>query len=293
VIISASYKTDIPAFYSEWFFNRLRAGYCVVSNPYSGKPVRVDLRRENVDGFVFWTRNFGPMMPRLDELRDFGAPFVVQFTITGYPRELEPFVMPADKAVAQVRELAALLGSKAVVWRYDTILLTSVTPLDFHRRNFGDLAASLAGAVDEVVISFVQMYRKTVRNISRAAQKHGFAWSEQPDEANLSLTRDLAAIAALNGVQLTVCSQNQYVVAGAQPARCVDARRLSGIGSCNVTAPVQGNRPDCLCSRSRDIGEYDTCPQGCVYCYAVANQTLARQRHSQHDPMREGLRSGY
>ncbi|MCX8006324.1 MAG: DUF1848 domain-containing protein, partial [Burkholderiaceae bacterium] len=106
MIVSASYRTDIPAFYAEWFLRRLEEGFALVRNPYSGQLYRVDLRPHRVTGFVFWTRNFGPLLEHLDRLRAFGRPFVVQFTITNYPRAIEPAVIPAEKAAAQMHRLA-------------------------------------------------------------------------------------------------------------------------------------------------------------------------------------------
>ncbi|MGB3944952.1 MAG: DUF1848 family protein, partial [Methanothrix sp.] len=137
MIISASYRTDIPAFYGEWFERRLEAGYCSVANPYNRRKVRrVSLLPEDVDGFVFWTRNLGPFMGRLSRVADLGRPFVVQQTVTGYPRKLEPAALGAAEAVQLIRAVADAYGPRAAVWRYDPILFTSLTPPEFHVRNF-------------------------------------------------------------------------------------------------------------------------------------------------------------
>ncbi|MCB9450992.1 MAG: DUF1848 domain-containing protein [Anaerolineaceae bacterium] len=289
MIISASYRTDIPAFYGAWFMNRLDAGYCRVENPYGSAPYRVSLHPEDVDGFVFWTKNLTPFMESLKPIRERGFPFLVQYSITGYPRQLEFSVVDSERAVAQVRQVAADYGERVAVWRYDPILFTSLTPPDFHRENFTRLAAALAGAVDEVVISFAQIYRKTRRNLDWAAARFGFTWEDPPDAVKLALAAELAAIAHQHGMQLTVCSQSQYVVPGAAAARCIDAGRLADVIGRPVRAPVKGNRPDCACHLSRDIGAYDTCPHGCVYCYAVRERDLAQTRYRQHDPTGEFL----
>lgn len=289
MIISASYRTDIPAFYSQWLMNRIRAGYCKVVNPYGGQIHRISLLVEDVDGFVFWTKNLGPLLPHLPELCHRGYPFVVQYTVTGYPHDLERSVVAAQRAVEQIRRVAEDYGPRTVVWRYDPILFTSLTPADFHRRNFERLARALEGAVDEVVISFTQIYRKTQRNLEQAAQRAGFIWEDPPDEVKRSLGAELVAMAQSAGMALSVCSQNQYLVPGAQPASCVDAVRLSGAAGRHIRARRQGNRPDCACCESRDIGHYDTCPHGCVYCYAVQNVALARARFQRHDPESEFL----
>jgi hypothetical protein len=289
VIISASYKTDIPAFYGEWFMNRLRAGYCNMVNPYGRQVYRVSLERPDVDAFVFWTKNIGPFLPHLPEIGRRGYPFMVQHTINGYPRSLEFSVVRADRSVAHMKQLAADYGPRVAVWRYDPVVISSETPPDFHRRNFAALAGALAGSTDEVVISFAHMYKKTKRNLDAAARSSGFTWSDPDDEVKRELAAEFAQVAHAHGMQLTVCSQAAYLVPGSAPARCVDAARLSDIAGRLIPAAVQGNRPDCGCYQSRDIGHYDTCPHGCVYCYAVQERDLAQQRFHQHDPAGEFL----
>jgi len=284
MIISASYKTDLPSLYGPWFMRRLEAGFCRVVNPYGGQMYEVDLRLRAVDGFVFWTKNLGPFRDALAEVRRRGYPFVVQYGINGYPRVLEPAVCEAHRAVAHVREVADLYGPRVAVWRYDPILFTSLTPPAFHAENFGRLAGGLAGAVDEVVISFAHVYRKTERNVTRAAAEAGFTWEDPDDETKCRLAKTLTDIAASHGLRLTVCSQQRYVVPGAGEARCVDAGRLADVAGHPVRAPVKGNREDCRCHRSRDIGDYDTCTQGCVYCYAVSHHAVAHRRRRDHDP---------
>ncbi|MBI1865279.1 MAG: DUF1848 domain-containing protein [Nitrospirae bacterium] len=289
MIVSVSYRTDIPAFYGEWFMNRLRAGFCMTVNPYGGQVSRVDLTPETVGGFVFWTRNVGPFLGRLDEVRRMGFPFVVSYTITGYPRALESSVVDPGRSIDLMKSLRDAYGPKAAVWRYDTIVFSSLTPADFHRRNFETLARSLEGATDEAVVSFAQIYKKTKRNMDAAAGKFGFAWEDPAEEVKLALARDLAEIAGARGMRLSVCGQRPFIVPGSSDARCIDPRRLSEVAGRPIEADPRGHRPDCGCAASRDIGEYDTCPHGCVYCYAVQTPALARRRHRQHDPKGEFL----
>lgn len=277
MIVSASYRTDIPAFHAAWFRARLQAGFAEVKNPYGGAPYRVSLVPPEAEGFVLWTRNIKPL------LRDLGAvsaraPFMVQFTITGYPRALEPHVIDADAAVAQVAELRGRWGSRAVVWRYDPILISSLTPPEAHRAGFAGLAATLRGHVDEVVVSFADLYRKSDRNLAAAAHRHGFTWRDSDPEEKRALLGELVAIAAEHGMRLTLCTEPDLAGAGAEPARCIDAERLSEIAGHPILAREKGNRAGCLCAESRDIGAYDTCAQGCVYCYAVQNHARAAKR---------------
>lgn len=289
MIVSASYRTDIPAFYSKWFLRRLEEGFALVRNPYSAQMYRVDLRPQRVKGIVFWTRHFGPLLEHLARLRAFGRPFVVQYTITDYPRAIEPAVIPAEKAAGQMHRLAREVHALCPVWRYDPVLVTSLTPAEFHAENFSRLAARLEGATNEVVISFAQIYAKSRRNLDAAAQMHGFRWFDPPDGEKLALAARLAETARRHGMKLTVCSQPDFLVAGAEEARCVDVRRLAAISGEPLEAPLKGNRPGCACHESRDIGEYDTCPHGCLYCYAVRRRRVALARYRAHDPASPSL----
>lgn len=289
MIISCSYKTDIPTFYGEWFMNRLHAGHCKMVNPYGRQVYRVDLRREAVDGFVFWTKNIGPFLNHLDEVAERGYPFVVQHAINGYPRALEHSVVDAERAVVHMHELRQRFGPRTAVWRYDTTVFTSLTPVDFHRQNFRRLASALEGATDEVVISFAQIYQKTRRNMDCAAREFDFTWQDPADPVKYELASELAEIAHSHGMQLSMCSQKAYLAPGVVEARCVDTQRLSDVAGQPVAAKLKGNRPECGCFASRDIGEYDTCPHGCVYCYAVMNREVALRRFRQHDPNGEFL----
>jgi hypothetical protein len=283
MIVSASYRTDIPAFYSAWFLRRLAEGSCRVRNPYGGATYEVSLREGEVDGFVFWSRNMAPLAPHLATVRR-RAPFIVQYTLTGYPRALESSVIDATRAIAQISDLAASWGKRAVVWRYDPIVVTTPTPLAWHEGNFQRLAAALAGRTDEVVVSFASPYRKTQRNLAVAARRHGFAWRDPEPAEKCALLNRLAGIAAAHGMRLTICSQPELVGQEGREARCIDADRLADVAQSAVAAKEKGNRPGCRCALSRDIGAYDSCPHGCVYCYAVANRERAVSRHREHDP---------
>jgi hypothetical protein len=295
MIISASYKTDIPAFYGEWFMNRLRAGSCKMVNPYGGQIYTISLRRENVDGIVFWTKNVGPLLKHLPEVREDGYPFIVQHTITGYPRELEYRVINSSHTVAHMHHLANKYGPDVAVWRYDPIVFSSLTPIDWHRHKFAALAQALEGTTDEVIISFAQIYKKTKRNMTQAAQEFGFDWHEHEiicQEQGRDLTVEFAQVAASHGMQLKICSQKAFLVPEVTAeARCVDAQRLEKVAgqAFEHAIPLKGNRLECGCFASRDIGEYDTCPHGCVYCYAVQHRDLALSRYKAHDPAGEFL----
>lgn len=290
MIISASYKTDIPAFYGEWFRNRLKAGFCRMANPFNrSQRYTISLRQEDVDGFVFWTKNLAPFMDVLNELHEIKIPFIVQYTITGYPRALESRVVHSAESIQHFRFVAEKFNTRVAIWRYDPIILSTRTDTDFHRKNFAHLAAQLSGATDEVIVSFMQLYKKTLGNMDEAASLHGFEWKDPPEERKRELLKDLVAIAADHNMNLKICSQPHLTVLGAGEARCIDAQRLMDVSSSCFRARLKGLRAGCGCFESKDIGDYDTCPHGCVYCYAVRHRSVALRRYQIHDPQGEYL----
>ncbi len=289
MIISASYKTDIPAFYGAWFRRRLAAGYCRVVNPYGRQVSTVPLDRASVAGFVFWTRNSAPFLPALEEVAERGFPFVLHTTITGYPRPLDAATLPWETAVRHLGTVAARYGPRTNVWRYDPVVFTSLTPPAWHLENFARLADALAGTIDEAVVSVAQIYRKTARNMAAGARAFGFDWRDPVAEEKRVLLVELAAIARRHGMALTLCGQPELLAEGIGEARCIDTGRLADIAGQPVAAARKPHRQTCGCYASRDIGEYDTCPHGCVYCYAVQSRTTAKRRFHAHDPESEFL----
>ncbi len=274
MIVSASYRTDIPAFYADWFLARLQAGHCQVASPYGGKAYTVSLNARDVDGFVFWTRNLGSFSPISTEMRRQNRGFVVQMSILGYPKPLEAAGQPPERAVVQFRALAEAFGPRVAVWRYDPILFTALTPPAWHRDRFQALASALEGATDEVVVSLADDYRKSRRNLARA----GIEPLAPPDDL-AGFMDVLAAIARRHGMRMTACTEPGLDL---PPARCIDAERLSQVCGRPIRVRQRGNRPGCLCAESRDIGAYDSCAQGCAYCYAVQDRDLAKRRLAAH-----------
>jgi hypothetical protein len=285
MIVSASYRTDIPAFYGRWFLARLAAGEAWVANPYGGRPSRVSLVPGDVDGWVFWTRNPLPFRDALEAVAARGDPFTVQMTVLGYPRALDVAVIPPERALAAMADLRARFGPRAVVWRHDPIVFSDLTPAAWHRETFARHARALRGVVDEVVLSVLQVYAKSRRTLDQRAAHHGFRWHDPPDDERRALLADLAGIGAEAGLRVSLCGQEDLRAGlpGVAPAACVDAARLSDVAGRPIRARPKPHRP-CGCAESRDIGAYDTCPHGCAYCYAVRNRDLAKRRHGAHDP---------
>lgn len=275
-IISASYRTDIPAFYSDWFAARLAAGYVDVKNPYGGKTSRISLRPAEVSAFVFWTRNIKPFGAVLENAIAGSFPFMVQFTLTGYPRALEKSVPDTVDAIGQIRGLARDFGKDVCVWRYDPILISSLTPFEFHLAQFTELAEKLSGAVNEVVVSLAHFYAKTTRNLNALAARTDFDYCDPDFSQKQDLLEKFAQIARRFGMTLSLCAQPEYLMDDIQPARCIDSQRLQKRGAAVTGIRQKGNREGCDCDQSRDIGAYDTCPHGCLYCYAVSSPERAK-----------------
>jgi hypothetical protein len=188
--------------------------------------------------------------------------------------------VPSIADASQAQALARQLGPRAIVWRYDPIILTPETETDWQRRNFTALARRLRGVSDEVIVSFAQFYAKSVRNLARA----GIQWREPPPDEKVALVGEFAAIAADFGFRLTLCAQPDLAEAARLgEARCVDLERLSDVAGRELPAPppAKPNRPGCRCASARDIGTYDGCAHGCRYCYAVSDHEKAAERRGQ------------
>lgn len=287
MIISASRRTDIPAFYAEWFVNRLKAGYAEVRNPFNRHQLRrVSLARENVDAIVFWTRNAANLMPHLPLLDAMGHAYYFQVTITGYPRALEASVPKLAAAMETFRALGDRLGPERVVWRYDPILLSNLRDVAGHKRQFESIAAGLAGKTRRVVISFADFYRKTERNLKAV---DGLAWQDIAaiPEAMAELAAFLASVAAGNGMEIQTCAEAHDLSRfGVAPGKCIDDAQLRSVFGIDVTARKdKGQRTECGCVQSVDIGAYNTCLHGCAYCYATYNGALAARNRAGHNPM--------
>jgi len=286
MIISASRRTDIPAHYTEWLLSRLSAGFCEVFHPYSKQWLRVSLRPEDVYGIVFWTKDASPLITDLPDVRRVGYPFYIHFTITGLPPELEPNVPPTGVAVQQVKQIAARFGPDCVQWRFDPIVhTTEISPQNTIDR-FTKLCQALEGATRRCFFSFMSPYRRQQRAFAAAGVVH----VEDSPEKRRELAMRLAEIAAEYGISMYACCSPDLVVGHVQPACCVDPELLNLQGANIQNAiPKAPSRKYCNCRQSVDIGAYDTCIGGCIYCYANQNKQQARKNFSKHDPTHAAL----
>ena len=285
-VISASRRTDVPAFYWCWFMNRVDAGFCDVANPFNSRQVRrVSLRPADVAAIVFWTRDARPMIADIAQLEAAGYAFYVQYTLNGYPRELEPGAPERAESVAALRALSSRLGPDRVIWRYDPIVFSTATPADYHVEQFSALARELRGAVNAVTISFCDPYGKTRRNFARLSNELGWSFEAGVPEQHAALAGWLAEAAAESSMQLSTCAEAALRVPGVRSGHCIDPDLLSRLRpDLDLHLRAAPTRTGCGCVESVDIGAYDTCVCGCVYCYANRSLALARRRHAEHDP---------
>lgn len=278
MIISASRRTDIPAYYSPWFFERLKAGFVLVRNPRSPHLVSsINLSPHVVDGIVLWTKNPLPMMDRLGELN--GYPYYFQFTLTPYGTDIEPGLpSKSDVLLPAFQKLAETVGKDRVVWRYDPIIISGRYPADWHREQFRRTACRLSGCTEVCIVSFLDSYKNTKRNAEALGSL------SPTDEQKTQLLLDFAATARECGMEINLCAEELNLKSyGIFPARCIDAGRLSRLGGIPLQAEKdKGQRPDCGCCASIDIGAYNTCPAGCRYCYA--NYLTGNGNLTRHDP---------
>ncbi len=288
MIISASRRTDIPAFYSEWFMNRIRAGYCQVPNPLNTKQIAtVSLDPADVEAIVFWSKNPAPLIPYLDELDQRGFHYYFQFTLNNYPRAIEPNVPSFESRLETFRKLSERVGVLRVVWRYDPIIISNMTDYDFHREKFSWIADELRGATQRVMVSIVDFYKKTDNRLSKLEKEEGFLFERdvQYSSGMSDLLKDLHQIAMQNSIEIFTCAEEvNFSSVGVPPGKCIDDGILMLIQPNMIRYkkdPVQ--RDSCLCSVSKDIGSNNTCIHGCQYCYATTNLEVAQRRHNEHD----------
>jgi hypothetical protein len=284
-IISASRRTDIPAYYSEWFLRRIAAGYVKWLNPFDGRQITTSLAPEDVAAIVFWSKNYAPILPHLPGLYKLGYRFIFHFTITGLPSVFEPNVPPAEMMIPVARNLAELFGPEKVLWRYDPILISTITNAEYHLGRFEQLADALKGFTKRCYISFPTFYGKTIRNTAALERETGIKCIDQPIDEKINLSKKLAQIAASYGIDMYACCSEALLCESIAKAHCVDAELLYRLYPDKmISVPIRPSRKGCGCYESTDIGAYDTCPHGCVYCYANTNKEVAQRRWKSHDP---------
>lgn len=306
LIISASRSTDIPAFYGEWFMDRLAAGYVRWNSPFGGRPVYVSLGKARL--FVFWSKNPEPFLRYLGEIAGKGYGTYFMYTLNDYAADgLEPSVPPLDDRIRTFRRLSQVIGREKVVWRFDPLVLTDRITVPVLLERIGAIGDAIHGYTDRLVISFVEIerYRKVGRNLAAG----GFPDAREFSDADIGeFSRGLAHLNEQWGLEVTACADRRDLSAfGIRKGRCISyphVKRIFGadpelaalLGS-GTQATVagesaeeatprhlvdRGQRAGCGCVVSKDIGQYNTCLHGCVYCYANASPAGAARNHARY-----------
>ena len=267
MIVSVSRRGDIPAFHGTWFMEHLRRGEVVIKNPVRpAQEKRVSLKKQDVDAFVFWSRDPRPLLEHLPEIEGGGYPFYFLITVTGYPRLLEPATPSPAEAVRFFKELAWRIGRRRLVWRYDPVIFSEQTHFDFHVRNFSNLAGLLSPFTSRVIVSFFDSYAKANSRLRRAGIEA--AGAAGTPEQQVDLLSHFAVVAGRSGLEIQSCAE-AALTAGIAPGKCVDEGLLNELLGLNLAYRKDpSQRKLCLCQQSVDIGSYGTCRHGCLYCYA-------------------------
>ncbi len=279
MILSVSRRTDIPAFYSDWFFNRLREGFVCVRNPMNIHQVsKIMLSPEVIDCIVFWSKNPRPMLSRLDELKDYMYYF--QFTINAYDRGFEVGVPKKDGIISTFKELSEKIGPKRVIWRYDPILLTEKMDKAYHYQYFEEIAKRLKGYTTTCVISFVDLYKKTQQNLKDTSAR------EPSFKEMLEMAAHFFLIANKYGIIVQTCAEEIALESvGVKHGKCIDNALIEDLlGVKLIVSKDPNQRKECGCVQSIDIGEYNTCAHGCKYCYANFKDSMVMKNRVMHDP---------
>lgn len=299
-IISASRRTDIPAFFSDWFMNRVREGFFCRVNPFNAKQVKgISLAPKDVDAFVFWSKNPRPLMNHLDELENLGHRYYFQFTLNPYERIFEPGIPSIDERIATFRELAGRIGSDKVVWRYDPVILSTNTPVEWHLERLSTMARELEGKTGRLVFSFLDFYGKVNKRLTELERDHQIRLfditAENHREEMLSFVTDLKCIGDRHGMEVFSCAENEdFKNVGINHGSCIDGnliRTLFGIEK--SFAKDKNQRGACLCAESVDMGMYNTCSFQCGYCYANLSGNTIRSNLAKHDPASASLVGNY
>jgi hypothetical protein len=284
-IISVSRRTDIPAYYADWFRKRLEMGYTFYPNPMSGQPVFANLSPENVRAFVFWTRNPKPLFKHLDYIDErYQKRHYMHFTINGLPEILEKRNPKIDFASDCARYLCDRYGSGYVQWRFDPIILSSVTPVSYFVEKFDEISGKIAGLTERCYFSFVDLYDKTIRNIKKIEKETGIQFFDSNLEEQINITKKFQQIADKRNITLHACAEDQLLtITGIEKAHCVDQDLINKVSNgVNKKFKPAPSRLGCGCIESRDIGYYNSCPHGCIYCYANMDPETALMKAKEY-----------
>ncbi len=278
MILSVSRRTDIPAFYLEWFINRIKEGHVLVRNPMNyNMASKVSLAPKVIDCIVFWTKDPTNFLKRIDEFSDYNYYF--QITVTPYGRDIEKHIRDKNQIIHSFRELSKRIGKERVIWRYDPIIITDNMQIEYHKKEFKRLAEMFSGYTDVCVISFLDMYSKTQRNMREVNPLN------ITEEKMYAIAGELCEIAKEHNITLKTCSEKVDLTSlGIEHAKCIDDDLISTIiGERLEIKKDKNQREECGCVESIDIGAYNTCKHGCLYCYANFSKAAVDNNKKKYD----------
>lgn len=277
MIINTGMRTDIPAFYSEWFINRIRAGFVLVRNPYRPELItRYELSPDLVDCIAFCTKDPAPMLNYLEELKAYNQYWFV--TITPYGKEIEPNVPPKENVMRDLISLSKAVGIDCVGWRYDPIFIDETYTIERHFSDFELMCKTLSGYTKVCVISFIDLYEKVKRNFPQAR--------EVTRKERISIGEKFAQIGEKYGIKIKACAEGAELAAyGVDCAGCMTRETFENAVGSHLNIPKRkSQRAQCNCVLGTDIGAYDTCGHFCRYCYANYNHENVKRNMCLHDP---------
>lgn len=288
MIISASRRTDLPSFYSDWFFNRIKEGYVLVPNPFNSKILsRISLRPEIVDCIVFWTKNPAPMLSKLKLLKDYKYYF--QFTLNPYGRDIESHLPPLMKRLDTFRQLSDDIGKERVIWRYDPVFISKKYDITFHQEAFARIAENLKDHTEKCILGFIDHYPH-LRNI---LLKNGINLLSREEIGKIATSFKIT-IDQHPGIEINTCTNKVDLAFMDIPAgQCIDKDLISRITGYPIIAQKDKNQRNlCNCVESIDIGTYNCCLNGCLYCYANKSNSLTsinnKEKHNPASPLMTG-----
>jgi hypothetical protein len=282
-IISASRRTDIPAFYGDWFMNRINEGFAGYSNPFNNKKNIVSLKKEDTAAIVLWSKNFSPFISNALKLRDRGYSLFFNYTITGLPGIFEPAAPAEHEAIESMKLLSSEFSPEHINWRYDPILLSDITRSDYHLNKFEDLSRSLSGYVKRCYISFPSPYGKVQRSFKNFTDRTGITIITENIHSRVVLAEKLSSIAENYGIGIFSCCGDYLTGGKISKGSCIDGTIISSISGKDLShLKLRPTRKECGCADSTDIGVYDSCPHGCIYCYANSNADRAATFHKRY-----------
>ena len=278
MIINTGGRTDTVQYYAKWLLRRFSEGYALTRNPlFPSKISRYELTPDKVDCVVFCSKNYQPILPYLHEITDrFNTYF--HYTITAYGQDIEPGVPSIEESLQTLIKLSKQVGRQRIAWRYDPVLLTEKYTISRHVETFERMARILAPHIDRCIFSFVEMYKKLETNMPELRPL-----SEEDKD---TLAHGLGTLAKQYGIFIQTCGTNgDFARYGIHASGCMT---LDILGKANgivfKNLKHKGMRQGCHCIESRDIGAYNTCLNGCKYCYANTKSHKARENYRLHDP---------